>query len=61
MLGRLMEGLTVREIAAASTVSEATVRTQVKAVLAKLEVCSQVAAVGLARQAGWPGNAAEHA
>jgi DNA-binding NarL/FixJ family response regulator len=61
VLGRLMEGLTVREIAAASTVSEATVRTQVKAVLAKLEVCSQVAAVGLARQAGWPGNAAEHA
>ena len=28
-------------------------RTQVKAILSKLEVGSQLAAVGLARQAGW--------
>jgi two-component system nitrate/nitrite response regulator NarL len=53
VLGQLMLGLTVREIAAAWTVSEATVRTQVKAVLAKLAVSSQLAAVGLARQARW--------
>ena len=34
-------------------VSEATVRTQVKSILAKLEVTSQLAAVGLAHQVGW--------
>ncbi len=33
--------------------SEATVRTQVRSILAKLEVSSQIAAVGLAHQAGW--------
>ena len=53
VLGQLMLGQTVREIADAWRVSEATVRTQVKAVLAKLQVSSQVAAVGLARQTGW--------
>lgn len=53
VLGELMVGRGVREIAAAWTVSEATVRTQVKAVLSKLDVSSQVAAVGLARRAGW--------
>jgi two-component system, NarL family, nitrate/nitrite response regulator NarL len=53
VLGQLMLGRTVREIAEAWLVSEATVRTQVKAVLAKLQVSSQVAAVGLARQTGW--------
>jgi two-component system nitrate/nitrite response regulator NarL len=53
VLGQLIEGHPVREIARQSVVSEATVRTQVKAILAKLEVSSQLAAVGLARQAGW--------
>lgn len=53
VLGQLMLGRTVREIAQAWLVSEATVRTQVKAVLAKLHVSSQVAAVGVARQTGW--------
>jgi DNA-binding NarL/FixJ family response regulator len=53
VLGQLMLGRTVREIAEAWRVSEATVRTQVKAVLSKLQVSSQVAAVGLARQTGW--------
>ena len=48
-----MKGRTVREIATLGVVSEATVRTQVKSVLAKLEVTSQLAAVGLAHQAGW--------
>jgi RNA polymerase sigma factor (sigma-70 family) len=53
VLGRLMQGHTVREIAAMSVVSEATVRTQVKSILAKLEVSSQLAAVGLAHHVGW--------
>jgi two-component system, NarL family, nitrate/nitrite response regulator NarL len=53
VLGELMQGHTVRDIAAGSFVSEATVRTQVKAILAKLEVSSQLAAVGLANSAGW--------
>ena len=53
VLGELMHGRTVRDIASASFVSEATVRTQVKAILSKLEVSSQLAAVGLANTAGW--------
>lgn len=53
VLGELMRGNTVREIASRSVVSEATVRTQVKSILAKLEVSSQIAAVGIANQAGW--------
>lgn len=59
ILGELINGLAVREIAKASVVSEATVRTQVKSILAKLEVSSQLAAVGLANQVGWrPSEAA---
>lgn len=53
VLAHLMRGRTVREIATVGVVSEATVRTQVKAILAKLEVTSQIAAVGLAHQVGW--------
>ncbi|WP_028659462.1 response regulator transcription factor [Nocardioides insulae] len=53
VLGHLMLGHTVHEIAAVSVVSEATVRTQVKSILAKLEVSSQIAAVGLAHRVGW--------
>lgn len=53
VLGQLMLGRTVREIATTSVVSEATVRTQVKSILAKLEVSSQLAAVGLAHHVGW--------
>jgi DNA-binding NarL/FixJ family response regulator len=53
VLALLMGGQTVREIATESVVSEATVRTQVKAILAKLEVTSQLAAVGLAHKVGW--------
>ena len=45
-----MSGLTVREIAKAGSVSEGTVRTQVKAILAKLKVGTQLAAVGLAHE-----------
>lgn len=53
VLGHLMEGRQVRDIAKLSVVSEATVRTQVKAILAKLQVSSQLAAVGLAHHIGW--------
>lgn len=53
VLGRLMEGMTVSEIARARFVSESTVRSQVKSVLSKLEVGSQLAAVGRAHQIGW--------
>jgi two-component system, NarL family, nitrate/nitrite response regulator NarL len=53
VLGHLMKGRAVRQIAGLSTVSEATVRTQVKSILAKLEVTSQLAAVGMANEIGW--------
>ena len=53
VLGHLMKGRAVREIAGMSVVSEATVRTQVKSILAKLEVSSQLAAVGMAHEIGW--------
>ncbi len=56
VLGWLMQGKGVREIASADVVSEATVRTQVKSILAKLGVSSQLAAVGLAHRAGWRPN-----
>jgi two-component system nitrate/nitrite response regulator NarL len=53
VLAHLTLGRTVSDIAAIRTVSEATVRTQVKSILAKLEVSSQITAVGIAHQAGW--------
>jgi two-component system nitrate/nitrite response regulator NarL len=53
ILAHLMAGRPVREIARESFVSEATVRTQVKSILAKLEVSSQLAAVGAALKARW--------
>lgn len=53
VLGALIEGHNVREIARMGVVSEATVRTQVKSILGKLEVSSQLAAVGLAHHVGW--------
>lgn len=59
VLGLLMRGRSVRHIARVSNTSEGTVRTHVKAILAKLEVSSQLAAVGLAYQLEWraPGHA----
>ncbi|MCL8027250.1 LuxR C-terminal-related transcriptional regulator [Nocardioides bruguierae] len=57
VLAQLMAGRSVADTAAAETLSQATVRTQVKSILAKLQVSSQVAAVGLAYRAGWtPGD-----
>ncbi|MEV7431789.1 MULTISPECIES: response regulator transcription factor [unclassified Nocardioides] len=53
VLALLVQGKAVREIASEKFVSEATVRTQVKSILAKLEVSSQLAAVGLAHHVGW--------
>lgn len=53
VLGQLMLGIPVGDIAANRVVSESTVRTQVKAVLAKLHVGSQLSAVGLANRVGW--------
>jgi DNA-binding NarL/FixJ family response regulator len=53
VLGLLMAGRHVTEIARIRFVSESTVRTQVKSLLAKLEVSSQLTAVGLAHQLGW--------
>ena len=53
VLGHLMRGRAVRQIAQRDAVSEATVRTQVKSILAKLEVSSQLAAVGIANEMGW--------
>ena len=49
VLALLAEGRRVREIASAAFVSEATVRTQVKSILAKLGVSSQIAAIALAK------------
>ena len=53
VLGQLMVGRQVTEIARTRFVSEATVRTQVKSILAKLQVSSQLTAVGLAHEVGW--------
>jgi two-component system, NarL family, nitrate/nitrite response regulator NarL len=53
VLGLLMQGHPVRDVARYSNTAETTVRTQVKSILAKLEVSSQLAAVGLAYQVGW--------
>jgi DNA-binding NarL/FixJ family response regulator len=47
VLQRLHEGLAVRKIAEESEVAEATVRSQVKAILKKLDVNSQMAAVAV--------------
>jgi DNA-binding NarL/FixJ family response regulator len=57
VLGFLMEGRSVDRIATASFVSSDTVRTQVRAILTKLGVNSQLEAVAMARRAGWsPGT-----
>ncbi|HXH79050.1 response regulator transcription factor [Nocardioides sp.] len=53
ILACLVEGRNVRQIARTAVVSEATVRTQVKSILSKLEVSSQLAAVSLAHHASW--------
>lgn len=58
VLCRLREGLSVSEIASWACVSESTVRTQVKSILAKLGVSSQLAAVGATYRTQWSPPAA---
>jgi DNA-binding NarL/FixJ family response regulator len=53
VLAELMEGHCAEEIARAAFVSISTVRSQIKAILQKLGVNSQLAAVALARRADW--------
>jgi DNA-binding NarL/FixJ family response regulator len=53
VLSALSEGCSVSSIAARSFVSEATVRSQVRGVLTKLGVTSQLEAVALAHRSGW--------
>ena len=53
VLGLLMQGHRVRQIATHGEVSVSTVRTQVKNILTKLGVSSQLAAVGMAHASGW--------
>jgi DNA-binding NarL/FixJ family response regulator len=60
VLGMLMDGLQAAAIAEASYVSLATVRSQIRSILTKLGVSSQLSAVSMAIQAGWtsdPGDA----
>lgn len=53
VLAALAEGQSAAAIARATFVSEATVRSQIRSVLAKLDVNSQLEAVAAARRAGW--------
>lgn len=53
VLGELMAGHSVLDIARARVVAEGTVRAQVRSILAKLGVSSQIAAVGAAYRGGW--------
>ena len=59
VLGQLMAGKQVTEIARTRFVSESTIRTQVKSILSKLQVSSQLTAVGLAHRIGWTPPVAE--
>ncbi|MPZ72838.1 MAG: response regulator [Nitriliruptorales bacterium] len=53
VLGGLMDGKSAERIAEEFFVSLATVRSQIRAILLKLDVNSQLAAVALARQSQW--------
>lgn len=53
LLEDLLRGLAIHDIAVEDAVSEATVRTQVKSILRKLEVPSQLSAVALAHTFNW--------
>ncbi len=54
VLAGLVAGESAEAIAARSYVSLSTVRTQIRSILLKLRVKSQLNAVALAREAGWP-------
>ena len=53
VLAGLLDGLAAEQIAETNYVSLATVRSQIQSILRKLGVNSQLAAVALARRAGW--------
>jgi DNA-binding NarL/FixJ family response regulator len=53
VLGALVRGSSVEQIAHDATVTVATVRSQVRAILTKLDAPSQLVAVARAREAGW--------
>jgi DNA-binding CsgD family transcriptional regulator len=57
ILGHLVGAKSAEEIAASEFVSLATVRSQIQAVLRKLGVNSQLAAVALANERGWTPDA----
>lgn len=57
VLRYVMDGRSVKTIAASSGVSEATVRSQVRSILSKLGASSQLEAVAMALRAGWPQSA----
>lgn len=54
VLERIMAGMSAEEISAVDSVAVTTVRTQIKAILRKLDVGSQLQATALAHKAGWP-------
>jgi DNA-binding NarL/FixJ family response regulator len=53
VLSALMDGKTADDIAKDEVVSITTVRSHIRSLLSKLGVHSQIAAIGLARNAGW--------
>jgi DNA-binding NarL/FixJ family response regulator len=53
VLGALMQGKSADTIAEESVVSVATIRTQIRSILAKLGVNSQLAAVARAQEVRW--------
>lgn len=53
VLAMLVDGMQAAEIADASFVSISTVRSQIRSILAKLGVSSQLTAVAMAAKAGW--------
>jgi DNA-binding NarL/FixJ family response regulator len=54
VLMKLMRGATARQICKEDCVSLPTVRSQIHAIISKLGVRTQLAAVVLAYQSGWP-------
>lgn len=56
VLLHMMDGLSAEQIAAADYVTVATVRSQIRSILLKLGVTSQLAAVALAYRTIWPSD-----
>lgn len=54
VLSALIEGMSAETIASEQFVSVGTIRSQIRSILRKLDVTSQLAAVASARRAGWP-------